>query len=338
MTWKGVVNSLQHRFIVSATVRRMPDIRIGISGWTYGGWRGTFYPADLRQQDELAYASRQVNSIEINGSFYSLQRPESYARWYADTPDDFLFSVKGGRYITHLRKLHQIEAPLANFFASGILALGKKLGPILWQFPPIMRFNRPLFESFLKMLPRDTDQASWLAKQHSDWMEGRAYTRADGSRPLKHAIEVRNFSFATPEFVELLREQGVALVIADTAGKWPDFEDMTADFVYIRLHGEEELYVSGYDDASLDDWARKIRVWRSGRQPTDAKLIAPRSTKGVPRDIYVYFDNDVKVRAPFDAVALLERLTSFRPAKERSIQELSLRARKFRGPRQRIAS
>lgn len=259
-----------------------------------------------------------MNSIEINGSFYSLQKPETYLRWYQETPEDFLFAVKGNRYITHFRRLVNVEEPLANFFASGILLLEEKLGPLLWQFPPQLAFDPERFDSFLSALPRTTHQASLLASQHSNWMKDRSYTRTEANRELRHAIEVRNWSFKTPEFVRLLRRHRVGLVVADTATRWPYFEDVTADFVYLRLHGQEELYVSGYDDLSLDRWAERIRVWTSGKQCPDGVCIAPRmidrKANRSGRDIYAYFDNDVKVRAPFDAMALLSRVINVRKA------------------------
>jgi uncharacterized protein YecE (DUF72 family) len=284
------------------------DIRIGISGWRYAPWRGVFYPQGLRQADELHYASRALGSIEINGSFYSLQRPQSWANWYEQTPDDFVFSVKAPRYITHIRRLDDVEKPIANFLASGLLRLQHKLGPILWQFPPSFRFDAQRFEAFLRLLPRDTGQALQLAGAHEPRMQGRSHLAIDQSRPLRHAVEIRHDSFENPLFVDLLREHQVALVVADTAGKWPLKEDVTSDFVYLRLHGEEELYASGYSDAALDDWARRMRAWSEGGQVEDARLIVQRQPPRHPRDLYCYFDNDIKVKAPFDAGRLARRL------------------------------
>jgi uncharacterized protein YecE (DUF72 family) len=287
---------------------RTGHIRIGISGWKYRGWRGVFYPAMLRQRDELGYASRQFDTIEINGTFYSLQRPEAFARWREETPDGFVFAVKGGRFITHMKKLRDVEAPLANFFASGVLALQAKLGPFLWQLPPQLAFDEKRLDEFLAMLPRDTEAAADLAGRHDYRVAGRALTQADRHRPLRHAIEVRHPSFLDPGFVALLRRHRVALVFADTVD-WPYAEDVTADFVYLRLHGSEVLYASGYGDAALDRWASRIAAWASGDAPADAKLIDTGSfPPRRPRDVYVYFDNDAKVRAPVDAVALRRRL------------------------------
>lgn len=285
-------------------------MRIGISGWRYAGWRGKFYPKDLVQARELEFAANTFNSVEINGSFYSLQLPSSYRRWHDATPPDFLFAVKGGRFITHMKKLRGVESALANFFASGVLALRQKLGPILWQLPPNLGFDPKRLSEFFALLPRNFREGSNLAKRHDDKLKVRAFTKFDAemaSQPLRHALEVRHQSFMTPEFFALLRKQNIAFVIADTAGKFPYSEDLTADFVYIRLHGAEKLYVSGYNDRALDWWANRINMWRRGRQPKDAKLVAKQKTDHRPRDVFVYFDNDAKVHAPFDAIRLAER-------------------------------
>ena len=288
----------------------MSDLRIGISGWTYAPWRGTFYPKDLNQKRELAYASRELNSIEINGSFYSLQRPSSYALWRDQTPEGFVFSVKAGRFITHMKKLKGVETALANFFASGVLALGDKLGPILWQLPPSLGYDADRLEAFFEQLPRDTKEAAKLAKRHDARLNGRALTKVDANRPVRHAMEVRHDSFKTPEFVKLLRKHDVAMVVADTAGKWPYMEDVTAsDFVYVRLHGDEQLYVSGYGDGALERWAAKVRAWAKGGEANDAVRVGPPAKpRKSGRDVFVYFDNDVKVRAPYDAMHLAAKL------------------------------
>ncbi|MBV8889171.1 MAG: DUF72 domain-containing protein [Alphaproteobacteria bacterium] len=284
------------------------DIRIGISGWNYRGWRGRFYPDGLRQRDELAFASRQVDSIEINGTFYSLQRPDAFARWREETPEDFVFAVKGSRFITHLKQLRDVETPLANFFASGILRLEDKLGPFLWQFSPRFRFEQQRLDRFLSLLPRDSEAAAALAQRHDHRVAGRAWLEVEKRRELRHAIEIRHPSFLDPAFVGLLRRHRVALVFAD-AVEWPYAEDITADFVYLRLHGSEELYAGGYSDAALDHWAARIAAWARGQAPADAKLIDPqRLPPRVARDVYVYFDNDAKVHAPYDAQSLRARL------------------------------
>ena len=269
-------------------------IRIGISGWRYAPWRGVFYPQALPQRQELEYAARLFPSIEINGSFYSLQSPASWQCWHDATPDHFVFAVKGPRYITHILRLRDAATALANFHASGLLLLRAKLGPMLWQFPPNFRYDRARFASFFEMLPRTMADAVALAERHDpDRMRGRhAWPEViESNQRLQHSIEIRHASFIDPEFIELLRERDIGLVVADTAGKWPLMHDVTSDFVYIRLHGDEELYVSGYSETALDDWARRIRAH------ADAG-----------RDVYCYFDNDVKVHAPFDAHALMRKL------------------------------
>lgn len=267
-------------------------IRVGISGWTYPPWRGAFYPPGLRHRDELSYAAERLTSIEVNGSFYALQRPSSYHTWREQTPDDFVLSVKGGRFITHLKRLAGVETALANFFASGVLALGPKLGPLLWQLPPQLAYDRARLRDFFALLPRTTTAAAALAAGHDDKVpDDRALTEAELELPLRHALEVRHDSFAQPEAIELLRAHNIGLVVADSAGRWPALDEVTADFVYVRLHGAEELYASGYDAAALDRWAQRLEDWEA---------------RG--RDGYCYFDNDAKVRAPFDAIALLDRL------------------------------
>ena len=267
------------------------SVRIGISGWTYPPWRGVFYPKGLPQRRELEYASHRLTSIEVNGSFYALQKPQSWQAWRAETPDGFLFAVKGGRFITHMKKLNDVEVPLANFLASGMLALGDKLGPMLWQLPPNLGFDAGRIADFLDLLPRSTAAAAAMAAGHDERMDGRAHVTTDADRPLRHAMEVRHPTFETDAFLELLRSRDVAVVTADTAGKWPVFLEPTASHAYVRLHGDEELYVSGYDAEALDRWAARIAGWRDAG-----------------RDVVVYFDNDAKVRAPVDAMALMTRL------------------------------
>ena len=284
------------------------DLRIGISGWTYTPWRGVFYTKGLAHHRELEFASREHNSIEINGSFYSLQRPSSYERWYAETPPGFVFSVKGPRFITHMKKLRDVETPLANFFGSGPLALREKLGPILWQFPPNFGWNAERFRDFFELLPRNTEEAANIAKLHDAKLKYGVHALTDASRPLRYAVEIRHPTFLVPEFFALLRRYNIAFVFADAAGKWPYTEDLTADFVYCRLHGAEQLYVSGYTDSALDWWAARLALWRRGRQPADARLVASRKWKAGQRDVYVYFDNDAKVHAPFDARKLAARM------------------------------
>jgi uncharacterized protein YecE (DUF72 family) len=282
---------------------------VGISGWTYAGWRGVFYPDGLARRRELEYVGQRMDSVEINGSFYSLQRPTSYRRWYEETPAGFVFAVKGSRFITHMLKLKGAETALANFFASGVLRLAEKLGPILWQFPERMQFDPARFTRFLDLLPKTHAEAARLALGHDDRLLGRAWPDAQHDGPIRHAFEIRHPGFLTADFMELLRAHDAALVFADTAGRWPYAEDVTADWIYVRLHGAEQLYASGYTDAQLDWWAARIRAWRDGSAPDDARCVlpsAPRRPAG--RDVYVYFDNDAKVHAPFDALRLAERL------------------------------
>jgi uncharacterized protein YecE (DUF72 family) len=286
------------------------DIRIGISGWRYKGWRSSFYPPDLAQRRELEFASRRFTSIELNGSFYSLQRPESFQTWYAETPEDFVFSVKGPRFITHMRRLLQVEVPLANFFAQGLLRLKSKLGPILWQFPANFKWDPQRLENFFKLLPRTHKQAAKLARRHDQRLDGRTWFRVLEDRPLRHAIEIRNDSFVSEEFIALLRRHSIGLVVADTV-EWPLLMDITADFVYCRLHGSEQLYVSGYEPEAIDVWARRVVQWSQGGEVENGrKASSANAPRANSRDVYVYFDNDAKVKAPFDAMALEKRVAS----------------------------
>ena len=285
--------------------RRPGTARVGISGWRYPPWRGVFYPTGLPQRSELSYVSQAMDTAEINGSFYSLQRPSSWQAWHDATPPSFVFSVKGPRFITHMKKLRDVRTPLANFLASGVLALRAKLGPLLWQLPPNLGFDAGRMDAFLSLLPRDTAGALELAREHDARLDGRTWLEADVVRPLRHAFEVRHDSFVDPAFIALLRRHRAALVVADTAGRWPLIEDVTADFVYVRLHGDAALYTSGYGDAALQRWASRIAAWQRGSQVDDARLasaVAPRPA--ARRDVYCYFDNDVKVHAPFDAMSL----------------------------------
>ncbi|GAA5111680.1 DUF72 domain-containing protein [Haloechinothrix salitolerans] len=285
----------------------MTEIRVGTSGWVYDSWRGTFYPDDLPRKRELEYLSRQLRTAELNGSFYSLQRPDRYRGWRDAVPDDFVFAVKGSRFITHMKQLRNIETPLANFLASGVLALGPTLGPMLWQLPPRMTFDVDRLTGFFASLPRSTAEAAELARGHDDKLKAEPFTEVDVDRPIRHALEVRHPSFATAECVELLREHDIALCVADSAGEWPHLEDVTSDFVYVRLHGDVELYTSGYSDTVLREWANKIRQWRDGGGPRGEHTVGPPAPRR-RRDVYVYFDNDVEAYAPRDAMALADLL------------------------------
>ncbi len=289
----------------------MGHIRIGISGWRYAGWRNAFYPARLAQARELEFASRHVQTIEINGSFYSLQSPRRYADWYDTAPPGFVFSVKASRYLTHTLRFRDASAThsaLANFFASGIFNLREKLGPILWQFPPSFKFNNEAFEAILRALPKNTDEAADLAAQHDAHVK-EPCIRAPRKRRLRHVIEVRHSSFRDEDFIKLLRKYRAGLVVSDSVKDWPYAEDATSDFMYLRLHGTQTLYGGQYKNAALDRWAARIRDWAAGREPEDAQRIsrtpARRRSK---RDVFCYFDNDKKAQAPFDARRLMERL------------------------------
>jgi uncharacterized protein YecE (DUF72 family) len=284
-------------------------IHIGISGWRYKGWRGVFYPDKLPQRRELEFASRRFDTIELNGSFYSLQRPQSFSQWHAETPDDFTFSVKGSRYITHMLRLRNVEGALANFFAQGLLCFGAKLGPILWQFPPNFSFEPERLEHFLALLPRTHKQAAELARKHDERLNDRSWFKVGKDAAVRHAMEIRHESFVSERFIRLLRRYGVGLVVADTV-EWPLLMDVTSGFVYCRLHGSKELYASGYEAGDLDVWARRVVAWAGGGEVDDGRKASNRNaSKRQRRDVYVYFDNDMKVRAPFDAAQLRDRVT-----------------------------
>lgn len=292
-------------------------VPIGISGWRYAGWRGVFYPPGLPQRRELEFAATKFSTVEINGTFYSLQRPQYFRDWSAATPENFVFAVKGSRFVTHMLKLRNAEQALANFFASGLLELGRKLGPVLWQFPPQLRFDRGRFEEFFALLPRTHGQAADLARRHDERLKGRASANVMEGLPerrtIRHAVEIRDESFACEEFISLLREHDVALVVADTVS-WPLLFDLTSRFVYCRLHGSEELYASGYEDDALDTWADRVAAWALGGH-AEGRYACETDAEACTRDVYVYFDNDAKVRAPFDAQGLemkvRERLRAF---------------------------
>ncbi|CAI9408631.1 hypothetical protein ANOBCDAF_01901 [Pleomorphomonas sp. T1.2MG-36] len=291
-------------------------IRIGISGWTYSPWRGRFYPKGLRQSRELAYAASRFSALEINGTFYGLQKPRVFDRWASETPDNFIFAVKGPRFITHVKRLKDVEAPLANFFASGPLRLGSKLGPILWQLPPSFALDIERMRAFLTLLPRDTDAAADLALRHDDHIRN-----SDETRPvmqaIRYALEIRHDSFRNPAFIELLREQDVALVCADTV-EWPRLMDVTSDFVYCRLHGSRDLYRSGYDAAERRRWARRVAAWARGEAMDDGEFAGNVKAPDRPREVFLFFDNTDGLRAPDDALAMMEELgVEWRPADDR---------------------
>jgi uncharacterized protein YecE (DUF72 family) len=270
---------------------------VGISGYDYKPWRGRFYPDDVPARRWLEYASRRFNSIELNCTFYSLKSPDVFERWLTEVPAaDFVFAVKGGRFLTHNLKLRNAEASLGNFFASGVLLLGERTGPFLWQLPGTYRFDAERMDAFMRLLPRDARQGEAVARRHDDRL--RRGAEVEAARPIvayRHAFEVRHPTYFHDEFYAILREHRCAFVVADTAGKFPYAEEVTADFVYVRLHGSRELYASGYTDDELDEWARRVNRWRG-------------AAGGGARDVYVYFDNDIEAHAPFDALRLAERL------------------------------
>ena len=266
---------------------------IGISGYDDPGWRGPFYPRDLPRRRWLEHASSLFNSIELNGTFYSLKSPDVFRRWAAETPRaGFVFAIKGSRFITHNLKLRRAEGALANFYASGILALGHKTGPFLWQLPGGYAFDAERIETFLRLLPRTSAAAEDLARGHDARLRRGALVKAAARVRYRHAFEVRHPSYFVPEFFALLRKHRIGYVIADTAGKWTLREEVTAPFVYVRLHGSRVLYGSGYTAEELRSWAARVREW---------------TAEG--RDVYVYFDNDRHAHAPHDARALARILT-----------------------------
>lgn len=281
----------------------MGTIRIGLSGWNYDAWRGDFYPPGLARTRQLAYAAGQVDTIEVNGTFYGLVSPDSFRRWRATVPRRFVFAVKGSRFITHNKKLREVDVPLANFFASGVLELDDTLGPFLWQLPANLHFDADRIDTFLGLLPRHTDEARALARRHDDRVPRVAYGPGVPHR-LRHVLEVRHASWVCDEMVRIARRHGVALAFSHS-GEWPYLEEVTAGFVYLRLHGPDLLYGSAYGESALRDWARRLRRWHAGEQPSDAARIGTRSPPPrQERDVYVYFDNDMGGHAPREAVAL----------------------------------
>jgi len=268
------------------------QILIGTSGWHYPRWRGDFYPRGLAQKNELAYLGARLPTVEVNGTFYSLTRPTACAAWRAQVPETFVFAIKGSRYITHMLKLARFEPALANFFASGILRLGRTLGPILWQLPPQLPFDPLRVRAFFAALPRDAAGAERWARRHDARTTGRAaLTAPDGrERTLRHAVEIRHPSWLSHAALDLLRAYDIALVAADTAGRHPFSLARTASFAYVRLHGASSLYASRYSDHELAAWAAQARAW------------------GAAHDVFIYFDNDALGHAPHDALRLMEQV------------------------------
>lgn len=285
----------------------MGRIRIGLSGWSYDDWRGDFYPEDLAPGDELRFASREFDTIEVNATFYRLTSPDTCRRWRDETPSDFRFAIKGSRFITHNKRLKDTRQALANFLASGLLELGDKLGPILWQLPADLEFDSVVLETYLAMLPPDTQSAVDLASEHDDRVPDASYGNGDNQR-MRHVVEVRHESFLSPETARIAGRRGAALCFSHSTG-WPYIEEITAGFVYLRLHGPEAVYQSPYSDDSLEEWARRIRMWHLGDEPEDASRISGSKTAPrTERDVYVYFNNDMGGHAPRDAMRLREMI------------------------------
>ncbi len=281
-------------------------IRVGIAGWTYAPWRGVFYPPGLKPERELHYAASRFRTIEITGTFYGMQRPETFAGWADQVPADFVFAVKAPRGITHVDRFRNAQVPLANFIASGLLRLGIHLGPILWQFPANLRFDADRIVPFLKLLPHDTGAAAALGRKHDSALRAPAWLAIDAERRLRHAFEINHDSFRCQAFIDLLRAHDVALVCVDSA-TMPRMMDVTSDFVFCRLSDPADHPASFYDTAGLDTWARRINDWARGDEPRDPQRVggAARSRK---RDVYVYFDPSRKMRAPDHAMELIRRV------------------------------
>jgi uncharacterized protein YecE (DUF72 family) len=279
-------------------------VRTGIAGWVYEEWRGgAFYPEGLKQKEELSYASRALTAIEINSTFYSHQKPTSFQSWSTQTPEDFVFPVKGHQGITHIKRLKDVEIPLANFFSSGVMALGKRLGPFVWQLPGNSKYDPARMETFLKLLPKSPDELLALARNH-DEKTTNPFLELTGIEQVRHAIEVRHESFAEKAFIEMLRANNVALVVADTA-EWPTY-DATADFIYCRLQGAPGS--DHYDDADLDHWAERVKLWTAGKPMTNGQFVAGPESKPQPRDVFAHFVSTDKKNAPKNAMALMKKV------------------------------
>jgi uncharacterized protein YecE (DUF72 family) len=257
-------------------------IRVGVGGWTFPPWRGVFYPEGLAQKRELEFASRALTSIEVNGTFYGSQKPESFIKWRDETPEDFVFALKGPRFATNRRVLAEARESIDRFFASGVMELGEKLGPINWQFAPTKKFDAEDVAAFLTLLPKAMNGA-----------------------PVRHALEARHESFANPEFVALCREHGAAIVVAGDSD-FPQIADVTAPFVYARIMGTTAP--DGYPPADLDAWATRARAWAEGGAPADLRTVGPKAREKTPRDVFLYVISGHKEANPAAAMALIERL------------------------------
>jgi uncharacterized protein YecE (DUF72 family) len=262
-----------------------PRIRIGVGGWTYEPWRGSFYPDGLVHRRELEFASRKLTSIEINGTYYGSQTPETFAKWHDETPDDFVFAVKGPRFITNRRVLSDAGASIERFFTGGVMNLRHKLGPINWQFMPTKKFDAEDFAGFLELLPKT--------------VEGTA---------IRHAVEVRHDSFRSADFVALARAHGVAIVIAGDSN-YPQIADLTAPFVYVRIMGTADAEAAGYDNGALDLWTQRARTWASGGTPNGLQSVAAQPAGTTARDVFLYVISGFKMRNPAAAVAMIQRLS-----------------------------
>ncbi|MDB5616869.1 DUF72 domain-containing protein [Tardiphaga sp.] len=260
------------------------QIRIGIGGWTFAPWRGVFYPDKLTQAKELSYAASKLTSIEINGTFYGSQKPESFRKWAGEVPDDFVFSLKGPRFATNRRVLAEAGESVQRFYDSGVLELGDKLGPVLWQFAPTKKFDPVDFGAFLELLPREIDD-----------------------RALRHVVEVRHDSFCVPEFIALLRQFNTPVVFSEHA-TYPAIADVTGDFVYARLQKGEDSIKTAYAPKALDAWAKRLEDWAAGNEPADLPRVDAARPKKQPRDVFAYVIHEAKVRAPAGAMALIERV------------------------------
>ena len=263
----------------------MSRIRVGIGGWTYEPWRDNFYPAKLPAARELAHASRQVTAIEVNGTYYSTMTAKAFERWFAETPDEFMFSLKANRFATNRRVLAEAGDSVKRFYGTGVLELGDRLGPVLWQFAPTKKFDEADFGKFLELLPREID-----------------------GRKLRHVVEVRHDSFCVPGFVALLREFATPVVFAEH-GKYPAIADVAGDFVYARLQkGNDELKTC-YPPKQLDAWAKRLQIWAEGGEPDDLPRVDDKPAKKTPRDVFAYVIHEGKVRAPAGAMELIARVS-----------------------------
>jgi uncharacterized protein YecE (DUF72 family) len=264
--------------------KKLAKINVGVGGWTYEPWRGVFYPKGLPHARELSYAGEHLTSIEVNGTFYSTQSPKTFRKWASEVPDDFVFSLKGPRYAVNRRVLAETGDSIKRFVDSGITELGDKLGPLLWQFAPYKKFDEADFGKFLALLPKTID-----------------------GRALRHVIEVRSDSFKTPAFIALARKSGVAICYAEH-DTYAEIADITADFVYARLQKGDETLKAGYPPKALDAWAKRAQTWVKGGEPADLPRVDKAKVEKAPRDVFIYFIHEAKLRAPAAAMALIERL------------------------------